>query len=76
VEKILKTIYCYLLLLETELIEDTCLMISNCSTKFYHIDCAKDLGVIEKGVVINIDEYPDFEIEGLNSLLKKNKTKR
>jgi hypothetical protein len=56
-------------------IEGTCVISLDGSAKYYHINCAKDLGVI-KGKIMNIDEYPDYKIQGLDSLLKKNKTKR
>ncbi len=52
------------------IIKDTCLIISDYTTKFYHVECAKNLGIIEKGRIMNIDEYPDYDIQGLNDLLK------
>lgn len=55
------------------IIIDTCLVTSNYSTKFYHIDCAKDLGIIEKGRIVNIDEYPDYDIPDLQDILKERK---
>lgn len=47
-------------------IKDTCLIVSGYSTKFYHVECAKNLGVIENAKIINIDEYPDYGVDGLN----------
>lgn len=43
------------------IIKGTCLLVSNYTAEFYHIECAKDLGIIDKGKIIDIDEYPDWK---------------
>lgn len=57
------------------IIIDTCLITSGGNTRFYHVDCAKELGVIENGKIIKIDEYPDYDVQGLNNMSQKKKVK-
>jgi len=47
------------------IIKDICLISADYTTKFYHIECAKGLE-IKDGKIMNIDEYPNYEVEGLN----------
>ena len=50
-------------------IEGLCLITSD--IRFYHIECAKGMGKIENGKIMDIDEYPDFKIEGLERRITK-----
>ena len=42
-------------------IRDTCMAIFGYRTEYYHIECAKTLGKIENGKIVDINKYPESE---------------
>lgn len=42
-------------------IKDTCMVIFGYSIKYYHIECAKELGNIKDGKIVDINKYPESE---------------
>lgn len=42
-----------------EPIKDTCMAVFGYMTKYYHIECAKGLGNIENGKIVDINKYPE-----------------
>ena len=43
-------------------IKDTCIAISGYRTKYYHIECAKTLGKIENGKIVDINKYHEYDM--------------